>query len=564
LNLDLNLYYNSDVWTLNSANSSVTFNADRDWPSYGFRLDFGLIIKTAQNANLIAADGSKYTLTDSGGVNFNSTDSSYINLNLAGAGPSWPLTYKNGTQISYEFFPSTMTGQTPSFLRPIRINDTNGNFIAITYVAGTDQKINTITDTVGRIIQFNYDGNGNLSSITSNNGARIWATFAWNTTYALNYNFSAVVSDSPANGATLSVLTGVTLPNNTQYTFTYGAWGVVTQITNLSSSSQTRSYQSYNYPGTSAALSAPPTYTQQTVSDGGNTRTWTYSGTISNNLVSQSIIADPGGTSTITNLYTAGDWKDGLVSSAQVKDSAGHLLREVDNTWISDSTGNTNPRLSSVLTNLSDTAQQSRVDFVSYDGNGCVTDQKEYDFGLVLKREIATTYLTTYMSNHILELPTQVIIKDSNGTNVSRTDYSYDDNTLASTITGVVNHNDNYSGPRANLTRVTRYIDPVGGTGAITRSFSYDSLGNLVTAQLDNSTEKQWNFSSATQFAYPDSVVRGPSATQLTSSATYNLDTRTVATFTDENLKITQFTLQPDEPHQYRHAAGLCGTHLQL
>src|SRR5262249_1602617 len=34
LDLDLNLYYNSDIWAFNVTNNSVTFNADRDWPSY--------------------------------------------------------------------------------------------------------------------------------------------------------------------------------------------------------------------------------------------------------------------------------------------------------------------------------------------------------------------------------------------------------------------------------------------------------------------------------------------------------------------------------------------------
>jgi RHS repeat-associated protein len=553
LDLNLNLYYNSDVWTYNASNTSLTFNADRDWPSYGFRLDFGLLIATASTYFLIEADGTKRALASSGGGAYDSTDSSYIHL-VVGS-PNLTLTYKNGTQVLYQLFPSTQTGQAPSFLRPVQINDTNGNFITITYVAGSDQQISTVRDTMGRVIQFNYDANGNLATLTSPgivppngcNGcqptARTWATFSWNTSYALNYNFSAAVQDSPTNGATLSVLTGVTLPNNTQHTFAYGAWGMVTQINDLSSNGQIRGYESYNYPSTSTALAAPPAYTQQTVSDGTSTRNWTYANAMSNNMVSQSTITDPGGTSTITNLYTAsGDWKDGMVSSVQVTDSSGNRLREFDNTWTADASTNANPRLSSVLTTLSDTGQQSRVDFVSYDANGCVTDQKEYDFGLTLKREISTTYSTTYATSHILNLPTQVIVKDGSGTNVSRTDYAYDTTALTSTITGAPNHNDSYSGPRANLTSVTRYTDPVGGTGGIPRSFSYDSLGNLVTAQLDCCNQKQWNFSSATEYAYPDSVVRGPSGTQLTTSATYNLDTGTVATSTDENLKVTQYS----------------------
>jgi RHS repeat-associated protein len=539
LDLDLTLYYNSGVWTFNSSNTSVTFNADRDWPSYGFRLDFGLAIDDGgDKIFVIEANGAKHALPNSvPGVSYDSQDSTY--MDFAFPAP-YTLKYKNGMQVLYEVFPSSQPQQPLTFFRPIRINDTNGNFITITYMSGTDQQINTVTDTLGRVVQFNYDGNGNLTSITSNSGTRTWATFTWNTGYTLNYNFSATVSDSPANGAALNVLTGVTLPNNTQYTFTYGAWGMVKQISNLSNSGQTRDYQAYNYPDSSTALSAPPTYTQQTVSDGATTRVWTYSNVMSNNMVSQSTIADPSGTSSVTNLYTAaGDWKDGLQSSIQIKDSNGKLLRQIDNTWTADATTNANSRLSSVLTTLSDTGQQSRVDFVSYDANGCVTDQKEYDFGLTLKREIVSTYLTGYASSHILNLPTQVIVKDANGNNVSRTDYAYDGGT-PSTITGAANHNDSYSSPRGNLTSVTRYTDPAGGTGAITRNFTYDSLGNLLTAQLDCCNQKQWNFSSGTQYAYPDSVVRGPSGgTQLTTSATYNLDTGTVATTTDENLKVT-------------------------
>lgn len=529
--LDLTLYYNSAVWTYNPANNSVTFNADHDWPSYGFRLDFGLLEATGDYF-LIEPDGTKHDVS-------NNTDSSYINLAI---GTPATITYKNGMQVLYQLFPSTQVGQAPSFLRPIQINDTNGNYITITYVSGTDQQINTITDTLGRVVQFNYNSNGNLSSITSNNSARTWAAFTWNTAYSLSYNFSATVDDSPANGALLNVLTGITFPNGTGYTFSYGAWGIVNQITNVSNSSQARSYQSYNYPGTGAALAQPPTYTQETVFDGATSRTWGYSSTISNNLVSQSTITDPSGTAAITNLYTAsGDWKDGLVSSVQMKDSGGHLLREFDNTWTSDANTNANPRLSSLLTTLSDTGQQSRVDFLGYDAYGNVTDQKEYDFGLTLKREIVTAYSTAYTSSHILDLPSQAFINDASGNHISRMDYAYDGGSLTSTITGAANHNDSYSGSRANLTSVTRYTDPVGGTGGISRSFAYDSLGNLVTAQLDCCNQKQWNFSSATQYAYPDSVARGPSGLQLTTSASYNLDTGTTATSTDENGQVTTY-----------------------
>src|SRR5580765_8816155 len=45
LDLTLNLYYNSRIWDVDTVGATVTFNADRDFPSYGFRLDFGYVEK---------------------------------------------------------------------------------------------------------------------------------------------------------------------------------------------------------------------------------------------------------------------------------------------------------------------------------------------------------------------------------------------------------------------------------------------------------------------------------------------------------------------------------------
>lgn len=43
LDLSLTLYYSSRVWTIDKVNNTATFNADRDVPSYGFRLGFGYL-----------------------------------------------------------------------------------------------------------------------------------------------------------------------------------------------------------------------------------------------------------------------------------------------------------------------------------------------------------------------------------------------------------------------------------------------------------------------------------------------------------------------------------------
>ncbi len=94
---------------------------------------------------------------------------------------------------------------------------------------------------------------------------------------------------------------------------------------------------------------------------------------------------------------------------------------------------------------------------------------------------------------------------------------------------------------RGNLTSVTRYSNAAAGTGAITRSLTYDTLGNMRTAQVDCCNQKTFNFGSANQYAYPNSVVRGSGALQFTTSAIYNVEKGLVLTSTDENGQVLQY-----------------------
>ncbi len=95
----------------------------------------------------------------------------------------------DGSQLSYTLF----NGQ----YQCTRIRDRDGNYITIGYY--TDGRTNTITDTLTRVITFNYDGYLNLNSITQTwtvNGQQqthTWATFGWsnltiNTSFASNLN----------------------------------------------------------------------------------------------------------------------------------------------------------------------------------------------------------------------------------------------------------------------------------------------------------------------------------------------------------------------------------------
>jgi len=160
LDLGLGLSYSSQVWT--RSGSYLYFDQDTGNPSPGFRLGFATIqsqIFDAQTARsvyvLISSSGQRVELRQVGTSNiYEAADSSY--LQLTDNTNNLLLRTTDGTQISYGWFEYEW--------RATQIKDRNGNFVTINNDWRGD--IQTITDTLGRVITFNYDGNANLLSIT--------------------------------------------------------------------------------------------------------------------------------------------------------------------------------------------------------------------------------------------------------------------------------------------------------------------------------------------------------------------------------------------------------------
>jgi YD repeat-containing protein len=532
LDLNLILYYNSRIWDVDTVNSTVSLNTDRDSPSYGFRLDFGFMEYDANNGQFILteSDGSKHampiTANTANGTIFDSNDGTSVEFN----NQSLILVYNNGTTVKYQAFPSQAT-----LFRPIQVKDRNGNFITINYVAGTgnDQHIDTVVDTLGRIITFVYDGANHLSQITQavsnateSSGTHVWATLSW-AQVPLTYNFAGLsVLSSPATGSSIWVLAGCSFPNSTGYKFSYGTWGIINRIDNLSSTGLVRSYETYNYPDASQPLSDAPRYASMVISpDGTATSQWNYAETQSavGHVTSQTV-TDPFGTSSINTLNA-----NGTLKSTQIQDGAAKILRKVDYTWIASAT------------TTDDAGNQSSISYV-YDAYGNVTDFGENDFGGQNIRHTITTYkLTPYTTNHIFNLPQLIQVKDAAGTVRGRTVYNYDE--AAPTPLGAVLQNDgNIGTPRGNLTSLTRYSDAATPSGAITRNFTYDSAGNVTVAELDCCGKKRFNFDASSQYAYLASVVLGPdNGQQFTSTLSINIDNGLLLVATDENNQTTSY-----------------------
>src|SRR5437660_4550780 len=82
----------------------------------------------------------------------------------------------------------------PYQYRPYQVEDTNGNIIAIAYQDANSLRINTITDTVGRVIKFTYDSatGAMLQSVAQlNSSGQVFRqyTFAWQNP-VINFNFT--------------------------------------------------------------------------------------------------------------------------------------------------------------------------------------------------------------------------------------------------------------------------------------------------------------------------------------------------------------------------------------
>ncbi|MBI2679290.1 MAG: RHS repeat protein, partial [Candidatus Koribacter versatilis] len=567
--MDLTLYYNSAVWTTRKTSSTVTgatFNGDRDFPSYGFRLGYGYMEydSTDDFYTLTASDGSKRRLVLVTAGTYESDDSTYMRFYPA----QGILRYKSGVTVFYELIPDLTNDD---LRRPYQIQDTNGNFISITYKkvygttgspvraittadipAGTPRPINdtvwhgqeiaTIQDTLNRTVSFSYSSYL-LSSISD--GTRTWNfTFS---SYTLKYYFTFTITNSPSTSTSINALSSVTFPNSTSTKYIYSAtsgvadWGMVNRIEQRSSNNTLRSYTSYNYPvpNSAAPLSDHPTFTTQTVSPNGSaTNSWTYSTTKTSGVVTGFSITDPTSLKTKTNLDS-----NGLVTSVVLSNGA-TTYRTITNTWTG--TPGSNPRVTAVVTTLNDTGQQSKVT-LAYDSYGNVNDVKEYDYGLVLTRQITTTYSTdtTLVSDRILDRPAQIRVYGGAGNLKARTDLDYDTytgNPLTDRTGTIAGHSTAYTTSkldRGNVTKVTRYTDPVALTGPIVRNSSYDILGNLVAADLDCCNRRTWSFIGDDSYSFPSSTTSGSGVT-LTHSFTY-YGTGLLHTVVDPNSQTTTF-----------------------
>lgn len=179
LNLNLNLYYNSLVW--NKSGNDMAFDIDQDWPAPGWQLGFGKMIDMGQSgAMIIEPDGTRHGF--SGTVapfqtgdpikptatffKGNTTDGSFIEYRLNSSFyPVGVARHPDGSVVYYSNYSNVASRQ---YLYASDIHDANGNSMHIQYDWDVKEpRIKRVVDSLGRIINFHYDGNKLLTAITA-------------------------------------------------------------------------------------------------------------------------------------------------------------------------------------------------------------------------------------------------------------------------------------------------------------------------------------------------------------------------------------------------------------
>ncbi len=267
LDLNITLSYNSLIWLKHAGRMEFDYDY---YPTLtaGFRTGFPEIeppyyINGYQTYIVYLPSGRRVEMRQVATNRFEAIDSSYLYLTVNATDPTkMTLFSTDGTQYKFEQ-PSQY-----SMSRCTRIKDRNGNYISIAYKDIGDPEwpltvIDKVTDTLGREIFFNYDGNLHLLSITQNwNGQTFyWAHFDYGVKYVAP-NFGSLQVYGP-NNTNIPVITRVITGDGARHTFVYNSWGQAEDIWTYGEADNPRAAMDYVFPSTGSPQSDCPRFTQR-------------------------------------------------------------------------------------------------------------------------------------------------------------------------------------------------------------------------------------------------------------------------------------------------------------
>ncbi len=577
LDVNLSLNYNSLLW--HKDGSEIIYDIDKGAPAPGWDIGFGKILDmdTTGGAMLEDPNGTRHSydgeIVGSGSNTTyygRTTDGSFIDYIVSRTSSgivSGTAHFPDGTKVTYG-------APEDGVIYPTQIKDANGNYITITYVGNKGPKINTITDTLGRVITFKYQ-NGRLINIQGPgyNGTTQTYVRLHYVQKTMNATFSGLTKGVRDNSP--YQIKAIYYPvTNTGYWFgdsdSYSSYGMIKKVmmnrsmtssgTSTAEGSATKGTMStqtvYNYPASASNLTDAPKYTTKTESwHGSDTGTAVTSYSVNNTANPRTTtITLPNGTKNKTYSYNNTTWNDGMLYKTEFLSPTNAVLSKQEMTWAQGY--NTAPRVTQILS--TDEKNQTKKQTFTYGTYyNQVTWAYEYGYSNNLLRKSYTTYENSatyrgtysgskWMSGlHIFSLPKTTEVRNASNVRQNRTDFTYDAGTMT-TRTGVSNfdtayNSSSYTKKRGNVTKTRVYSKASNLTGYIDYDYTYDVLGNNLTATTNCCQQMTTTYNSTYKYAYPASVRRGAPTGSVhnTASATYDFNTGLVKTSTDYNGRVT-------------------------
>ena len=555
----LTLYYNSRVWSRRS--NSLAFDAISGWPAPGFSLGFGRVVPynvqgvgyyaTCQYL-LIDPDGTRHYLGSgyySQAGSYQTNDGSHIRFS-GNASTGGTVTYADGTSV---YMPVVNNR-----LLPAQILDTNGNYLQIAYKDSTqgysELALDYVTDTLGRKVQFNYDANYRLTSITAPGFGGTTQNPVTET--VVQFDYQTVTTSGTFSGLTVERGTGssITMLKHVYYpatgtgfmpTFTiYGemnSLSVRRQMSGPTSDGVESNHVSFNYP-TSGPLTDAPTFTQRTeAAVSAPTSTFTYSSWQGSGYTAFIITQPDGSRQTIGRYDQATPSYGGLLYNIQPQRSDGIPLHTTTFSYANDPGGS--PQVQYVF-DYDETSQPSLVGF-DYDSYGNVTNQRDYGYPVngqwLVRRRTRNVYTTISGAVNLVTetdvYDTQLDTNDANDVLIAKTTLAYDN---YQAMNGMENYGGTASPPghyswydtiyttRGNVTGRTIWYD-IAGNLSYTWLRKIDVFGNVTQEQLSCCNQQTITDTQNNYWALPETVTKGTAGgPQLTTIAQYDFNTSRV------------------------------------
>lgn len=612
LDLGVRLSYNAQLWS--TVEGDLTFNPDGDWPAPGWQIGFG---KMMYPNLMIEANGTRRPLritSSSVGPDGVTRHGVFDDDSLVRFECRRCETAEAGIYVTYpgrgviEMRPSASWNRNDQVFYPVQIVDANGNYLTIEYLRDAAGKrlaprIDTITDTVGRVVQFHYDSNQRLLSVSRpavNGGRQIVARLFYETRpyylpvpqprAAQQYDaLSTIFFPGNRSAYRLTDYTEYGMPRELhEYRATQVATPTLTDQGSVVAFGQLNRKTAFNYRAI-RRLTETPVYTRRTVTwyDGDTQagQAVTRYATSRANGIRRITVTNPDGSRSVQHAKDgARTFDDGLVYLVERKAAGNRLLGSMAIEWELGHGGKPRQR---AVTAFDDEAGGSVRHEYSYGANNQqVIEDRVIDSSDGVVMRSVTRYLDdpVYAGLNLINLPSSVhVYEGANARPSSRTEFVYDEYPLrnispanghrlafrdshkrvCSKYETVEDINDRprqacvawkrvlVPAPRirGNLTTLRVYANAVAGSGAIETHYYYDVAGNMVQSKPQTGAVRTVSFSATTDYSQPEQVAFGStvaaSTERVTERYSYDAATGLVSSHTNHNGRTSTFEYVP-------------------